>query len=39
VLQGDDVGPNAQAESWQQVTTTQAPGALGVRTTTTTVPS
>ena len=39
VVQGDDVGPGASARSWQQVTTTQAAGALGVRVTTTTTPS
>lgn len=39
VVQGDDEGPGTQGRSWQQVTTTQAPGALGVRVTTTTTPS
>jgi len=38
-VQGDDVGPGMQARSWQQVTTTQAPGALGVRVNTTTTPT
>lgn len=39
VIQGDDEGPGTQARSWQEVTTTQTPGALGVRVTTTTTPS
>lgn len=39
VVQGDDVGPGTDARSWQPVTTTQAPGALGVRVTTSTTPN
>lgn len=39
VIQGDDEGPGMQGRSWQQVATTQAPGALGVRVTTTTTPT
>ena len=39
VVQGDDSGPGVYARSWQQVTTTQAAGPLGVRTNTTTTPS
>lgn len=39
VVQGDDEGPGTQARSWQPVTSTQTPGALGVRVTTTTTPT
>lgn len=39
VVQGDDVGPGTDARSWQPVTTTQAPGALGMRVATTTTPT
>lgn len=39
VVQGDDEGPGTQARSWQPVTTTQTPGPLGVRVTTTTTPT
>lgn len=38
-VQGDDVGAGTSARTWQQITTTQSIGALGVRVTTTTVPS
>lgn len=38
-VQGDDVGPQANARSWQPITTTQSAGSLGVRVTTTTTPS
>ncbi len=39
VIQGDDEGGGTQARSWQQVTTTQTIGPLGVRVNTTTTPS
>jgi hypothetical protein len=39
VVQGDDSGPGIYARSWQQVTSTQTAGPLGVRTNTTTTPS
>lgn len=39
VTQGDDVGPGRAARTWQKQTTTQAPGDLGIRVTTTTTPS
>lgn len=39
VVQGDVVGPGSLNQTWQPVTSTQTPGALGVRVTTTTTPS
>jgi hypothetical protein len=39
VVQGDDVGPGTAARTWAPITSTQTIGALGVRVTTTTVPS
>lgn len=39
VVRGDDVGAGTGARSWQPVTTTQTPGALGIRVTTTTTPT
>lgn len=38
-VQGDDEGPGTGARSWQPITTTQTPGALGVRVSTTTTPT
>lgn len=38
-VQGDEVGAGAAARAWVPITTTQAPGALGVRTTTVTTPT
>lgn len=38
-MQGDDIGPMADARTWQKVTTAQTIGALGVRVNTVTTPS
>lgn len=38
-VQGDEDGPSAQARTWQPATTSQTIGPLGVRVTTTTIPS
>lgn len=39
VVQGDQDGPGANAQTWQPITTTQTRGSLGVRVNTTTTPS